>query len=72
MVVHPLRGAMMVAELEVIKTYISRCKNKVAEKIATQPILDLSLDADRIPGLQVPTQWWEYEGLVFPGRYATR
>ena len=55
------------AVLEDIETYISRCKNTVAQYIPIHPILDLCLDIEGRTGLCTPTRWGYQEGLVFPG-----
>ena len=43
--------------LEEMETYISRRNNTVAKFIATRPILDLFLEAERRPGSWV-VKWW--------------
>ena len=45
-----LGDAVREAGLEGIDTYVSRQKNTVAHYIATRPILDLCLEAERRPG----------------------
>ena len=39
----------------------------VAQYIAMQPILDVCLEAERRPGLQVPMRWYEQAGMDLTG-----
>ena len=50
-----------------IRTSILRRKNKVAQFIATRPILNLCEKANRRPGAQVPRRWWEQMGIDWNG-----
>ena len=46
-----------------METYTPRRQNTVAQYIGIIPILDLCLEVDRRPGLQVPRRWWEQTGM---------
>ena len=39
----------------------------VAQFIATSPILDLFLEAERRPRAHVAKQWWDQEGIYLAG-----
>ena len=64
-----LEEAMRETGLEDMGTYISRHNNTVAQYIVVRPILDLCLEADWRPGLQVTNRWWKHEGLDFAGMW---
>ena len=53
-----LEEAMWEAVLEYMETYISRRHNTAAKNIATKPIIDLCLEAERRLVLRVPNRWW--------------
>ena len=53
----PLEEAMVEAELQEVETYFSRHQNTVVQFIATMPIIDLCLMAERSPGSKV-AKWW--------------
>ena len=56
--------------LQEVETYISRHQDTVAKFIATRPIMDLCLAAERHPGSQVTNWWWEQDGLDLEGMWA--
>ena len=58
-----LAGEMKEAGVERIRTSILRRQNKVAQFIATRPILGLCEVAERRPGTRVPRRWWEQTGI---------
>ena len=45
----PLEDAMSEARLQEVKTYVSRLQNTVTQFIATRPIMDLCMAAERRP-----------------------
>ena len=47
----PIGAALEMVGLEEIGVYIARCQNMVAQYIATRPIMDLCLAAERNPGI---------------------
>ena len=49
--------------LREVETYVSCRQNTVAQFIATKPIMDLCLAAERIPGSWVSRQWWDQDGV---------
>ena len=55
--------------LQEVETYFSCHQNTVAHFIATGPIMDLCLEADRCPGSWVEKHWWEQEGLDLEGMW---
>ena len=57
----PLAEEMEEAVLQEVYTYVSHLQNKVAQFIATSPIMELFLVAERRPGLQVANRWWDQE-----------
>ena len=62
---------MVEAGLQEVETYVSRCQNIVAQCIATRPIMDLCLAAERRPGSRVANRWWEQDGLDLEGMRTT-
>ena len=52
-----------------VETYIPRCQKKLAQYIATRPMIDLCLAAKRRPWPRVAIRWWEQEGLDFEGMW---
>ena len=58
---------MRAAGMEEMGTYISRRQNIVAQYIATRPIFDMCLEAERKMGSRVSMRWWEHEGIYFVG-----
>ena len=61
----PLYKAMMSAGMEEVETYVLCRQNNIAHYIATFPILEICLVAERQPGVQVTRQWWEQADLTF-------
>ena len=56
--VYPLiEAAMTEAELQEVDTYVFRRHNTVVQFIATRPIMDLCLAADRRPRPSVTKRW---------------
>ena len=53
--------------LQEVQTYVSLLHNKVAQFIATRPIMDLFLEVERRPGSRVSKWWWEKDGLYLEG-----
>ena len=53
--------------LQEVETYVSHHQNTVAQFIATRPIMDLCLVAERRPGSRVTKRWWEQDGLGVEG-----
>ena len=49
------------AELQEVYTYVSRHQNKIAQFIATRPIMDLCLAEERRPGSRVSNRWWCFD-----------
>ena len=58
-----LAGAMKEVEVVRIRKSILQRQNKVAQFIATRPILGLCEVAERWPGTRVPMRWWEQTGI---------
>ena len=53
--------------MEDISVYISCLQNTVEHYIATLPIMEFCLEAERKPGLRLSMQWWEHPGLDILG-----
>ena len=53
--------------LEEIGVYIARRQNTFAQYIATRPIMDLCLVAERNPGMRLSRRWWEQPSLDIIG-----
>ena len=53
-----LEEALAEAGLQEVETYVSQCQNKVAQFIATRPIMDLYLAAAQRLGSSVAKRWW--------------
>ena len=58
---------MTEAGLQEVETYISRRQNTVVHFIATRPIVDMFMLAEKRPVSMVPKQWWEQDGLDVEG-----
>ena len=58
---------MAEAGLQWVESYVSRRQNTVAHFIATRPITDLCLAAERRPESRVTNRWWEQDGLDVKG-----
>ena len=56
--IRPLEDAMIEEGLQEVETYVSYHQNKVAQLIATRPIMYLCLSAERIPGPRISKWWW--------------
>ena len=54
---------MAEADLKEVETYVSCRHNTVSQYIATRPIMDMCMLANRRPGPRVATRWCEQEGL---------
>ena len=65
----PLEDVMVEAGLQEVETYVSHHQNTVAQYIATRPIMDLCLVANRRPGPRVKMRRWEQEGLDLDGMW---
>ena len=63
----PLAGVMKEAGMVGIRISILRRHNKVAQYIATRPILDLCEQANRRPSARVYRRWWEQTGIDLKG-----
>ena len=50
---------MQGVRLEDMETYIYMHQNTVTNYIATEPILELCLEAERRKGYKVTKRWWE-------------
>ena len=50
-------------------TYVSRNQNTVKKYIATRPIMDLCLAANRRPRGKLAMRWWEQDGLDLEGMW---
>ena len=61
----PLDAATTEVGLEELDTYVLCRQNNIAHYIATFPILEICLVAERQPGVQVTRQWWEQADLTF-------
>ena len=55
-----LEDAMAEVGLQDMETYVSGSQNTVAQYIATRPIMDLCLAAERRPGPRVEMRWREH------------
>ena len=53
--------------LEEIGVYIARRQNTIAQYIATRPIVDLCLAAERRPGMRLLWRWWDQPALDILG-----
>ena len=70
MLVYPLLvESMEKAVLQEVDTYVSHPQKKVAQFIATSPIMELFLVAERRPGSRETKKWWEQEGLCLEGMW---
>ena len=58
-----LEGSMKEVELMDIRTSILRRQNRVAQYIATRPLLDLCEGAKAREGVKVPLRWWDQAGI---------
>ena len=53
--------------LQELETYLSLSHNTVVQFIATRPIIDLFLAAERRLWSRMAKRWWDQEGLDFGG-----
>ena len=58
---------MVEAGFKGIGTYITRRQNKVAQYIATRPILEFCERSTGRPGARVFRRWWVQDGLDWEG-----
>ena len=68
----PIVVALETVGVDEIGVYIAFRQNTVTQYIATRPIIDLCLMAERKPGLQISRQWWEQPALYILGIIAGR
>ena len=54
----PIGVDLSTVVLEEIGVYISRRQNTVAQYIATRPITELCLAAERKPGMRISSKFW--------------
>ena len=54
----PMEDVMAEAGLQEVDTHIYFLHKTVEQLIATRPIIDLCLEAERIPGPRVSNRWW--------------
>ena len=54
----PIGAALAMVGLGEIGVYIVRRQNTVAQYIATRPIMDLCLTAERKPVMRLSRRWW--------------
>ena len=50
-------------ELEEIGVYTSQRQKMIVQYIATRPIMELCLEAERKPGMRIYRKWWENPDL---------
>ena len=63
----PIGVALKTVGMKEIGVYITRHQNTVAHYIATHPIMDLCLEAERKLGLRLSRQCWEHPTLDILG-----
>ena len=68
----PLEDAIAEAGFQEVDTYAYRSHKTAAQFIATRPIMDLCLVAERRPGSRVTKRQWEQDTLDHGLRYAIR
>ena len=59
----PLAGATKEAGIVRARTSVLRRQNRVAQFVATRPILGLCEGTERRGGTWVPQRWWEQPGI---------
>ena len=59
--------AMAEVGLQEVDNYVSVCHITVAQIIATRPIMELCLAADRRPGPRISNRWWEKDKVDVEG-----
>ena len=65
----PLEDVIVEELLQEVGTYLYHLHNTVAQFIATRPIMDLCLAAERRTGSRVDKQWWEQDGMDLEGMH---
>ena len=68
----PIGAALEMVGPEEIGVYISCHQNTFAQYIATRPIMDLILAAERKPGIRLSRQWCDQPALDIMGIRAGR
>ena len=63
----PIGSDLATVGMDEIGVYISLRQKTVAQYIATRPIMDLCLAAERKPGLQLSRKWWEQPAIYILG-----
>ena len=63
----PIGAALAMVGLKEIGVYISRHQNMFAQYVATRPIMDLCLAAERKPVMRLSRQWWDQPALDIMG-----
>ena len=63
----PIGAALETVGMDDIEVYIAWLQNTITQYIATRPIMELCLAAERKPGLQLSMQWWEHPALDILG-----
>ena len=66
-VYQPIGAALAAVVPEEIRIYIACRQNTVAQYIATRPIMDLYLEAERRPGMRLSWRWWKQPALYILG-----
>ena len=61
----PLDAEITAVGLEEVDTYVLHLYNTIAQYIATRPILEICLAAERRLGVCVNRRWWEQASLNF-------
>ena len=59
----PIGAALEMVGLEEIGLYITHLHNTVAQYIATFPIMEFCLAAERKPGMRISRRWWDHPAL---------
>ena len=67
----PPEEAMVEAGLHEVETYVSHHQSTFTQFIATRPIMDLCLAAERRTGSWVAKRWWQQDGLDLEGMRMT-
>ena len=63
----PLEDVMAEARLQEVEIYVSRLQNTAAQFIATRPIMELCLAAERRPEPRISKQLWEQDRVGVKG-----
>ena len=68
--VYPLLDySMSEVGMQEVETYVSCRQNTGAQFIATRPIMDLCLEAERRPGTRVSKRWWDQHRVNVEGTW---